>query len=198
MLVDCSAAYGNEGCNGGLMENAFLFVSEKGICLEEEYPYKAKEGVCQVNACAKKYYIEGYYDIPAKNEEAMKKALYTHGPVSVAIEASQTSFQFYHKGIFNAPCGDNLDHGVLLVGYQTNKDKKEDFFILKNSWGVGWGEEGYMKLAMHAGEAVCLHLFTIIYLVILFVCLISLFVCLFILFVCLFMLLFVYLLNLFI
>ncbi|KAL8447413.1 hypothetical protein Emag_004384 [Eimeria magna] len=82
----------------------------------------------------------------------MRAALAHHGPVSVAIQADQLDFQFYKSGVFDAPCGSSLDHGVLLVGYGTDKKSNKDFFLMKNSWGPGWGEGGYMLMAQHKGR----------------------------------------------
>jgi len=65
-------------------------------------------------------------------------------PVSVAIEADQSSFQLYKSGVFSGSCGTNLDHGVLLVGYGTMTGG--DYYILKNSWASSWGDHGYMYL----------------------------------------------------
>lgn len=78
----------------------------------------------------------------------MKAALATVGPVAVAIDASHESFQFYSKGIYNEPECDSqqLDHGVLAVGYGTDGHGK-DYYIVKNSWGTTWGDKGYVKMA---------------------------------------------------
>jgi hypothetical protein len=74
----------------------------------------------------------------------MRDAL-VEGPVSVAVSAGSLGFQFYFGGIVKRFCGGELDHGVLAVGYGTENGK--DFWIVKNSWGSGWGEKGYIRLA---------------------------------------------------
>jgi C1A family cysteine protease len=65
-------------------------------------------------------------------------------PVSIAIEADQKDFQLYQSGVFTATCGTTLDHGVLVVGYGT--EQGEDYYLVKNSWGTSWGDQGYIKL----------------------------------------------------
>jgi C1A family cysteine protease len=75
------------------------------------------------------------------------------GPVSVAIEADQFSFQLYHGGVITSGCGTNLDHGVLAVGYGTLNG--QSYFLVKNSWGAGWGDEGYVRIGATDDNDVC-------------------------------------------
>lgn len=148
-LIDCSATYGNNGCNGGLMDNAFKYIKENGgIDTEKLYPYEGKDDTCRYNAKNSGATDKGFVDVPEGNENKLKQALATVGPVSVAIDASQESFQFYSEGIYyDAKCdSENLDHGVLAVGYGTD-EKGQDYYIVKNSWGNTWGDEGYIKMA---------------------------------------------------
>jgi len=72
------------------------------------------------------------------------KAAVAQQPVSIAIEADQDSFQFYSSGVLTADCGDALDHGVLVVGY--NSTSTPPYYIVKNSWGADWGLSGYIYL----------------------------------------------------
>ncbi|XP_057735554.1 cysteine proteinase mucunain-like [Arachis stenosperma] len=143
-LVDCDRSY-NMGCNGGLMDNAFDFIiNNGGIDSEQDYSYHAREGVCDTNRKnAHVVTIDGYEDVPENDEKALTKAV-AHQPVSVAIEAGGRAFQLYQSGIFTGICGTELDHGVAAVGYGTEDGK--DYWLVRNSWGSGWGEEGYIKL----------------------------------------------------
>lgn len=142
-LVDCSGSFGNMGCNGGLMDYAFEFAVEDGMCSEAEEPYHARDAKC--DKCASVATFEGCFDVPSNDEESLMKAV-AQQPVSVAIEADHSVFMFYDGGIIDdASCGESLDHGVLAVGYGEENGKK--FWIVKNSWGAQWGENGYVRIA---------------------------------------------------
>ncbi|KAK4352117.1 hypothetical protein RND71_027635 [Anisodus tanguticus] len=143
-LVDCDTSI-NSGCKGGLMDYAFKFViNNGGIDTEEDYPYTAKDGRCdQTRKNAKVVTIDGYEDVPANDEKALKKAV-SGQPVSVAIEAGGKDFQHYKSGIFTGKCGEAVDHGVVAVGYGSENGK--DYWIVRNSWGASWGEQGYLRM----------------------------------------------------
>ena len=147
-VIDCCTT--DESCNGGLMTNAFDYVTEnEGLCCDNEYPYIAKSQECMANDCdtIPESKINGCIDITGGGEKGLRFAV-AGQPVSVAIEADKSVFQFYKSGIFESDkCGDNLDHGVLVVGY-TN-----DYWIVKNSWGPSWGENGYIRIKM--GDNIC-------------------------------------------
>jgi cathepsin L len=146
-LVDCSRSFGNMGCNGGLMDNAFKYIiqSSKGLDTESSYPYTAKDGQCKFNPGNIGTRITSYKDVQKGSEAALQTAL-DGRPVSVAIDASQSSFQLYHSGVYyEARCSSsNLDHGVLAVGYGSDTG---NYFIVKNSWGSGWGMQGYILMS---------------------------------------------------
>ncbi|CAF3392478.1 unnamed protein product [Rotaria socialis] len=153
-LVDCSSHWGNNGCNGGLMDNAFKYVHEnKGIDDESTYPYVGKdEAACKFRRKSVASTCDGFVDIPQGNETALQEALAFQGPVSVAIDASQESFQFYVSGVYaDEKCSsENLDHGVLAVGYGVTNDPvkgQQEYYIVKNSWSAAWGDKGFIKLA---------------------------------------------------
>jgi len=145
-LVDCSTAQGNEGCNGGLMDQAFDYIKIKGVETEDCYPYTASDDTCTYNASCVVTKVSGYTDIKSGSETDLASAIATVGPISVAIDASHNSFQLYKSGIYNEPkCSSTqLDHGVLAVGYGTQGGK--DYYIVKNSWGTVWGTKGYILM----------------------------------------------------
>ena len=144
-LIDCSSQYGNHGCEGGSMDSAFKYIIDNGICSEKEYPYEESEsGNCE--KCKSVVQINDYKNIESNNEKILKRAV-AQQPVSVAIEADKFSFQHYSSGIYSDEnCGTNLDHGVLIVGYGYDLFSDMDYWIIKNSWGDEWGENGYIRI----------------------------------------------------
>merc|ERR1712212_836861 len=141
-LVDCSTFYGNHGCDGGNIDLAFDYIkANDGIESESSYPYTARDGTCRDYASATAS-IKSYVDVSAFSEKSLQNAVGTKGPVSIGIDASHQSFQLYSDGIYNEPsCSEfRLDHGVLAVGYG------DGYWLVKNSWGTGWGMSGYIKM----------------------------------------------------
>jgi len=148
-FVDCDD--GDSGCKGGLMDRGFSFAEKNGLCTEASYPYKATQGTCQKSSCTvgiPQGGVTGYKDVTSNDMQAMMSAV-SKNPVSIAIEADKMTFQLYRGGVLSENCGDQLDHGVLLVGYGTDGGK--DYWKVKNSWGATWGESGYIRLLRGKG-----------------------------------------------
>jgi len=153
-LIDCSQAEGNQGCEGGLMDQGFQYIIDNGgICSESAYPYQAADGTCQSSSCSSVATISGYTDVTADSASSLRAAI-AQQPVSIAIEADQSGFQFYSGGVFSGAFGSNLDHGVLAVGYTQGS-----FWLVKNSWGASWGESGYIQMtddaSLNGGAGQC-------------------------------------------
>jgi len=153
-LVDCSAKEGNHGCGGGLPDNAFKYIKDNnGIDTEASYPYTAKDGKkCLYNATNVGATLTSWVDVKQGDENALMAAVATVGPISVGIDASKPGFQMYKKGVYySILCNSHrLDHGVLAVGYgtmETIPGLRQDYWIVKNSWGESWGDKGYLKMA---------------------------------------------------
>jgi len=145
-LVDCDNV--DAGCNGGLMENAFPWIMQNGgINTEDDYPYEARDMSCRFDKNAATYTISGFHEIKEQDEADLTEKIATEGPISVAIDAGRFSFQLYHSGVYYEPsCSSTrLNHGVLAFGY--GNEDGSDFYWVKNSWGTGWGDNGYIKMS---------------------------------------------------
>jgi len=150
-LMDCSYANGNQGCEGGLMTQAMDYIiSNNGIDTEASYPYTAENGPsCAYSAQNIGATLKSYTNVASGDENDLQAKVFL-GPTSVAIDASHNSFQLYSSGVYNEPaCSSvNLDHGVLAVGWGTSSGKA--YWIVKNSWGTGWGMKGYIWMSRNA------------------------------------------------
>jgi len=141
-LVDCSGSFGNQACQGGLMDNAFKYVKANGITLESSYAYTAKKGTCKTGITAD-FKIGGFVDI--KKCEDLANAIQAR-VISVAVDASNWST--YKGGVFNN-CKTQLNHGVTLTGISSGS------WVIKNSWGATWGEKGGIRLAAGNTCGIC-------------------------------------------
>lgn len=150
-LVDCSNIKNrnsngkNLGCKGGNIDTTFTWIKENnGMCENNDYPYTSgdtgKSTKCK--QCNKIYgtNINGFVNVKPNSNLDLITAL-TLNPVSVAIDASSRDFQLYSSGVFSGKCNSDLNHAVNIVGYVQDK-----YYILRNSWGESWGENGYMLL----------------------------------------------------
>ncbi|XP_072392908.1 cathepsin L-like proteinase [Diabrotica undecimpunctata] len=136
-LIDCNIV--NIGCIGGFMTDAFDYIMDHGLASETQYKYNARDGVCKNVQNKQLSSISDYVELD-ETEDALVSAVASAGPVSMAVNGNL--WQFYGGGVFNSTnCDDTLNHAVLAVGYT------KDLFIIKNSWGTIWGEQGYIRVA---------------------------------------------------
>jgi cathepsin L len=134
---------GKGGCDGAVEELGFEYIKQHGITLDSYYPYLEKNSPCNHKLVSKKVAtIEGFVKLPKNNNKALLHAIATIGPVSVGVDAS--SFQLYESGVWS-DCGMNIDHAVLAVGYGIDEEKGP-YWLLKNTWGPDWGENGYIRI----------------------------------------------------
>lgn len=146
-LVDCDKAE-SEGCHGGYVEDAFQYMESAAMCTGDSYPYTAEDGACQATGCTEGIpngNVVGFKAVASKSMEALMSAVQL-GPVAAGIEANQPCFQSYHSGVVTGTCDSDLNHGIAVVGYGTDSDLKLDYWLVKNSWGPSWGEDGYVRL----------------------------------------------------
>ena len=133
---------GTGGCEGATAEIAFNYTKASGIALEAEYPYTGKDAACK-SGYAASVTCEGYTKLPINSAAAMEEALATKGPVAVVVAANWAT---YGGGVFADGClswlgSCTLDHVVVVVGYTAES------WLVRNSWGANWGEEGYIRLS---------------------------------------------------
>ncbi|CAN6203794.1 unnamed protein product [Urochloa humidicola] len=150
-LVDCDTL--DHGCDGGISYRALRWIADNGgITTEADYPYTGATGDCDGaklshNAAS----IAGLRRVPTRSEAALAAAVAAQ-PVAVSIEAGGVNFQHYRKGVYNGPCGTRLNHGVTVVGYGQEEPGDgsggdgDRYWIVKNSWGEGWGDGGYIRM----------------------------------------------------
>jgi C1A family cysteine protease len=153
-LVDCS--WLNHGCNGGMYTFAYMYAESNPLETEAEYPYVAKSGLfaCKYKKAEGKVSVKTYHNVTSRSSAQLKAALQNQ-PVSVAVQADQPVFHQYTGGVVTSDaCGTSLDHAILAVGWGTDPTAG-DYYIVKNSWTTGWGEQGYIRIGIKDGAGVC-------------------------------------------
>ncbi|KAE8573463.1 Cat6 [Halyomorpha halys] len=153
-LVDCSREFGNKGCEGGMPFKALRYILVNGVTSEESYPYNAQEGKCQYTDQKQVVKIKALAFIrnTANKENTLKTAVARVGPISACVWSSK-SFRFFSGGIFHdEDCKNNtkVNHAVLVVGY--GREENQDYWLIKNSWGLRWGEYGYGKMVRNMDD----------------------------------------------
>ena len=155
-LIDCDNTQ-SLGCRGGYPDKAFQYIADNdGLSPDSDYIYEATDGSCSPErATSRAGKISGYENVPANDEAALMKAV-ANQPVSVVIDAGGAGFQFYNSGVFMGECGTEMNHAVTVVGYGESSDGIK-YWLVKNSWGPGWGEDGYVRIQRESGnvEGLC-------------------------------------------
>jgi cathepsin L len=151
-LVDCvNLCF---GCGGGNQSIAFRYYKTHNAQTEASYAYTATNGSCVYNATSNTGVNVPSYTMVTGSDVAQMKAALVQQPLSVSIEADTAVFQTYTSGILNSSlCGTTLDHAVLAVGWGT--ENGQEYWIIKNSWSVSWGENGFIRLAIVDGLGIC-------------------------------------------
>jgi C1A family cysteine protease len=155
-LVDCSSAYGNNGCSGGWYFWAYDYLKGTGDFMETEteYPYAGRQGTCKYSKKSDDKVTDKSYVKVKADPTAIKTAI-AQQPCNVAVAAGNRVFQGYTGGIITATegCPTSIDHAILAVGY--GSENGTEYLIVKNSWGKSWGESGYVRLELTSGKGTC-------------------------------------------
>ena len=146
---------GTGGCDGATQPIAFNYtINSGGLSTESDYPYQGVTGTCEKAKIRPVAGIKGQVDLKPNDAEALQTAVATVGPVAISLDAGSIGWQTYRSGVLSGDCGSDIDHAVQLVGY--GSDAAVDYWIVRNSWGASWGEEGYIRIIRHAaGKAPC-------------------------------------------
>jgi cathepsin H len=162
-LVDCAGDFDNHGCEGGLPSHAFEYIMHAGgISTEKDYPYFAADHNCTVKGNTFALSVpHGSVNITEGDENELADAIFAHGPVSIAFQVVD-GFSAYTSGVYVSDTCKNstadVNHAVVAVGYGTCPKTGLDYWIVKNSWGADWGDQGFFKIQRGVnmcGVAVC-------------------------------------------
>lgn len=169
-LVDCSTE--NNGCNGGFMHKAFDYIIDnKGLTSNEDYPYLEKKNICQKKNCLidnnninnniliyenvnGSSLLQYEFNVPRSIIDRVLSLQIS--PLCIALDASSIYFQFYKTGVIDIQLNETqqLNHAVLLVGY--GFDEGGLYWIIQNSWGTQWGDNGFCKIRVKDGDGILL------------------------------------------
>lgn len=158
-LVDCAGGkYRNSGCNGGWYFWAYDYLKANEVILESDYSYfsgtTGTKGHCQDSSYTGQYLVQDYGQVGA--DTASIKGAIENGPVNVAVAAGNNAFMYYTGGIITSSdgCPTSIDHAIVAVGWGSDATDG-DYYIVRNSWGTGWGESGYVRIQAASGAGVC-------------------------------------------
>jgi len=157
-FVDCvlnpNDCGGTGGCSGATQWLGFEYAIKNGVTTELDYPYKASTDACDKTKLMPVANITGYCRLPhvsstytaAQQYGDLMNAVNVIGPTAISVAAEP--WQLYESGVYSGDCGADIDHAVQLVGYGTDKGilKTKDYWLVRNSWGEGWGEKGYIRV----------------------------------------------------
>ncbi|XP_053320732.1 uncharacterized protein LOC128492263 [Spea bombifrons] len=152
-LVDCDTS--DSGCCGGMPLLALQYVTEKGVMKSQDYEYTQKKFTCLYKPDeAITLNVTKYYGVPGEDNIASSVA--SEGPIIVGFGVD-TEFFFYVKGVYDGSCAPYPNHAIIIVGYGTeydknNEDNNEDYWLIKNSWGEQWADEGYGKIKRNVNK----------------------------------------------
>jgi C1A family cysteine protease len=153
-LVDCDSSC--NACSGCYPYLAMEYTGQYGIETEAQYPYEGQTDSCAYSS-DETYQANSDYNTVTSDDATQLMAAVVNQPVSVGVEADQDVWQFYSSGVITQGCGDNIDHAVLVVGYEVYNGVQA--FIVKNSWGTSWGIQGYVYVStdgsQNGGAGVC-------------------------------------------
>jgi C1A family cysteine protease len=155
-FVDCDTDK-NGGCNGGDVQFAYDYAKSNPVMLLEDYPYVPKDEACKYKVAEGKVLVTTYQNVKVESVEQLKAAL-NIGAVHVSVQADKPVFHAYTGGVItDVDCGTSHNHAITAVGYGSDTINGEtvEYYIVKNSWGPGWGEDGYVRIAAVAGKGIC-------------------------------------------
>jgi cathepsin L len=149
-VLDCDEE--SSGCNGGNFYNAFnSIIQSKGIVREEDYPYIQNKQTCKLNGqIAAAAQITSYANVVSNDEQQLLRAV-AQQPIATRIKVNN-EFKSYSNGVYSGSCGLSFNHEVTIIGYGINEEGMK-YWLIKNSWGENWGENGYMRLIRESGDS---------------------------------------------
>lgn len=149
-LIDCDKT--NKGCHGGVMNKAYKYLQSNNLLLAEEYPYENDDSSsCRHDGKKGLVGVKDFAFAETQDEQEIKRLLYEKGPLGGAVNALPLAF--YEGGIydpwFDWLCSSSINHAITIVGY--GEEDGTEYWIIKNSWGEEWGENGFFRIALGRG-----------------------------------------------